>query len=100
MAADPVVELGVVRNPSPRVHAILALVLLMIATVLAIYKPFGVMPYGLQGQGERRVVQHIQRKDVNRVGTSRWVYLLGSVIIALVLLFIAAHLAGGRFAGH
>jgi hypothetical protein len=41
VAADPVVELGLVRNPSPVVHAILALTLLLIATLLGIYKPFG-----------------------------------------------------------
>jgi hypothetical protein len=35
----------VVRNPSPVVRAVLALVLLSLATVLGIYKPFG-MPYG------------------------------------------------------
>jgi hypothetical protein len=46
VAADPVVALGVVRNPSPVVHATLALVLLLAATVLAIYKPFGMTPYG------------------------------------------------------
>src|ERR671919_2120045 len=46
VAADPVVELGLVRNPSPMLHAILALVLLISATVLAIYKPFGMTPYG------------------------------------------------------
>jgi hypothetical protein len=100
VAADPVVELGFVRNPSPMVHAILALFLLTIATVLAIYKPFGMTPYGLQRQGGRQMFQRIQREDVNHVGTSRWVYLLWSVIIVIVLLFIAAHLAGGRFAGH
>src|SRR5687767_15852264 len=46
VAADPVAELALVRNPSPLVHAILALVLLVVATVLAIYKPFGMTPYG------------------------------------------------------
>src|SRR5918996_5701216 len=50
VAADPVVELGLVRNPSPLLHAILALVLLISATVLAIYKPFGMTPYGTRQQ--------------------------------------------------
>jgi hypothetical protein len=44
-AADPVVQLGLVRNPSPVVHAVLAPILLLIATWLAVYKPFGVTPY-------------------------------------------------------
>jgi len=45
-AADPAITLGLVRNPSPLVHAILALILLLAATVLAIYKPFGMTAYG------------------------------------------------------
>jgi hypothetical protein len=45
-AADPVIELELVRNPSPLVHAILALLLLLVATALAIYKPFGMTTYG------------------------------------------------------
>jgi hypothetical protein len=45
VAADPVMELGLVRNPSPVVHAILAFVLLVIATVLGVYKPFGATVY-------------------------------------------------------
>src|SRR5918992_5354996 len=34
LAADPIVDLGLVRDPSPLLHAILALVLLIAATVL------------------------------------------------------------------
>jgi hypothetical protein len=45
-AADPVIELELVRNPSPLVHAILALFLLLVATALSIYKPFGMTTYG------------------------------------------------------
>ena len=45
-AADPVVALAMVRNPSPLLHATVALVLLLMATVLGIYKPFGMTPYG------------------------------------------------------
>jgi uncharacterized membrane protein len=45
-AADPAAELHAVRNPSPLVHAVLALVILLVATVLAIYKPQAVTPYG------------------------------------------------------
>jgi hypothetical protein len=38
------------RNPSPVLHACAALLLLLVATVLAIYKPTGVTPYGLRKQ--------------------------------------------------
>jgi hypothetical protein len=54
LAADPFVDLARVRNPSPMVHAILALVLLLAATVLAIYKPFGMTAYGRRTQPQRR----------------------------------------------
>lgn len=50
VAGDPVVELALVRNPSPLVHAILALILLLVATALAIYKPFGLTLYGQRSQ--------------------------------------------------
>ena len=55
IAADPIVALRLVRNPSPLVHAVLALVLLLIAVWLAVYKPFGVTPFGgrANSEGER-----------------------------------------------
>lgn len=40
-AADPATGLDGVRNPSPLVHAVLALVLLLVATVLGVVKPRG-----------------------------------------------------------
>jgi hypothetical protein len=46
VAADPMAEVSAVRNASPVVHAILALMLLLAATVLAVYKPWGLTPYG------------------------------------------------------
>src|SRR5262245_51730877 len=80
IAADPVAELGLVRNPSPLLHAILALVLLMAATVLAIYKPFGLTPYGTHQQGrdrlarQRAVATPVQESTGGR--TRRWEYIL------------------------
>jgi len=56
-AADPNVDLGVVRNASPRLHAVLALVLLLVATVLGVYKPRGVTPYGRRKQQQRAALQ-------------------------------------------
>lgn len=41
VAADPVVDPSLVRNASPMIHAILALALLLVATVLGVYKPLG-----------------------------------------------------------
>jgi DMSO/TMAO reductase YedYZ heme-binding membrane subunit len=46
VAADPSADLDEVRNASPVLHAALALVLLLVATTLAVYKPRGITPYG------------------------------------------------------
>jgi hypothetical protein len=54
VAADPGADLALVRNPSPTVHAVLALLVLLVATVLAVYKPRGVTPYGRRKQREQR----------------------------------------------
>ena len=55
VAADPSAELSAVRNGSPVLHGALALVLLLAATVLAVYKPRGVTPYGRRKQHGRRI---------------------------------------------
>jgi hypothetical protein len=55
VAADPRAELDIVRNPSPVLHSVLALLVLLVATVLAIYKPRGLTPYGWRKQrGQQR----------------------------------------------
>jgi len=56
VAADPSADLGVVRNASPRLHAALALLVLLVATVLAVYKPRGMTRYGWRKQHEQRTV--------------------------------------------
>ena len=55
-AVDLAQAIDGVRNPSPLVHSVLALLILLVATVLAIYKPQGVTPYGRRRQlRDRRV---------------------------------------------
>ncbi|WP_084965414.1 DUF2269 domain-containing protein [Thermoactinospora rubra] len=54
VAADPASDLGAVRNPSPGLHAVLALLLLLAATVLAVYKPKGLTGYGRLRRGNIR----------------------------------------------
>jgi hypothetical protein len=56
VAADPGVDLGLVRNASPVLHAALALVVLLVATILAVYKPRGLTPYGWRKQQEKRMM--------------------------------------------
>ena len=53
VAADPRTDLGMVRNASPRFHAVLALLVLLLATVLAVYKPGGMTRYGQRKQRRR-----------------------------------------------
>jgi hypothetical protein len=55
-AADPSVDLDEVRSVSPTLHASLALVLLLVATVLAVFKPRGMTRYGQRRQREQRMV--------------------------------------------
>jgi len=56
VAADPSADLGNVRNVSPLLHAALALLLLLAATTLAVYKPRGMTRYGRHKQHEQRAV--------------------------------------------
>jgi hypothetical protein len=57
-AADASVALPLIRNPSPVIHSVLALLVLLVATVLAIYKPRGLTAYGVRKQrAERAALQ-------------------------------------------
>ncbi|MFF8395496.1 hypothetical protein [Streptomyces sp. NPDC016172] len=53
-AANPEAELSSVRDFSPVLHSVLALVVLLLAMVLAVYKPRGVTPFGQRKQGAQR----------------------------------------------
>ena len=101
VAADPVVDLEVVRNASPIVHAILALVLLVSATVLGVYKPFGTTAYGERRlQEQRRPVSALVPASAGTVraldadSTPAWIYAVGVVALALALLVVILHLTG------
>jgi hypothetical protein len=49
-------DLSGLRSPSPVLHASAALLLLVVATTLAVYKPRGLTPYGRRKQQEQRAV--------------------------------------------
>ncbi len=49
-------DLGLLRTPSVVIHSVLALLVLLVATTLAVYKPRGLTPYGLCKQREQRTV--------------------------------------------
>lgn len=50
VAADSSADLSVVRNASPVVHAALALIILLVAAILSVYKPRGLTRYGRRKQ--------------------------------------------------
>lgn len=99
VAADPVLELAAVRNASPIVHASLASILLLAATVLGVYKPFG-----MTACGRRKAEQQRQAVSSTLAGpsaafidagrTPAWIYAAGVVAIALALLAVILYLTG------
>jgi hypothetical protein len=102
LAADPVMDLAAVRNASPIVHAVLALVLLFGATVLGVYKPFGMTAYGIRrGNEQRRLVSSSGGSAVGvDARTPTWIYLAGAIAIAFPLLVIISHLMGASPSHH
>ena len=95
VAADPVMDLAVVRNASPIVHAILALVLLLTATVLGVYKPFGMTDFG-----KRKLANAGTAAVLDAGSTPVWIYVAGAVAIGLALLVVILHLTGANLAHH
>src|SRR5688500_1132202 len=53
VAADPNSDLGTVRTPSPALHAGAALLLLLVATALSVYKPRGITRFGRRPRREQ-----------------------------------------------
>ena len=102
VAADPVVELELVRNPSPLTHAILAVILLIAATVLAIYKPFGMTPYGMRKQTTAKTgrTEPTAHNEVRTARTYQWRYVFLLLALAALVLIIVSHLLGSATQRH
>lgn len=94
IAADPVVNLDAIRNASPVLHASVALVLLLIATALGVYKPLGLTAYG------RRVVFPADAPLPSSDRRASWAPYLVVGVVALFLLLIVLHVLGGGAHGH
>jgi hypothetical protein len=101
VAADPMMDVAVVRNASPIVHAILAAILLLAATVLGIYKPFGMIDHGRRTLEDRR--RSVTAPTVANTGTVPvsgggrtpvWIYVAAAVAAVLALLAVIPHLTG------
>ena len=81
-----------------------ALLVLLVATTLSVYKPWGMTPYGRRKQHERRKVSQadlLSYPDTSvgpahgsTTSAPRWVYVVGIHAIGLVLLFVVLHLTG------
>jgi len=89
-------------------HAVGGLLVLLTATTLSIYRPWGMTPYGRRKQQERRnassapvLLERPLAAPTSSGGSngsfpSRWVKVVGvHVVIVLVLLVVAQHVAGG-----
>lgn len=94
VAADPIVNMETVRNASPVLHASIALVLLLIATALGVYKPLGLTAYG------RRVILPGNTAVATSDRTPSWAPYLVIGVIAFFLLLIVFHVLGGGAHGH
>jgi hypothetical protein len=89
LAADPLADLSDVRNPSPVVHAILALILLVGATVLGVYKPFGMIFYGRANQGTPLL--GVLETAAGGTVWARSGYVASWVVVGIVLLLALVH---------
>jgi hypothetical protein len=92
------------------VHAAGGLLVLLAATTLSVYKPWGMTPYGRRKQHERRKVSQVDLLSYpdssvgsgqgSTISTPRWVYVVGIHAIGLALLFVVLHLAGVGLPAH
>jgi hypothetical protein len=86
------------------VHAAGGMLVLLAATTLSVYRPWGMTSYGRRKQHERRTVSqadllfypdtNVAPDQGSTTSTPRWVYVVGIHAIGLALLFVVLHLAG------
>jgi hypothetical protein len=96
LAANRTLSIGELRslNRSPALHSGGGLVVLLVTTILAVYKPWGMTRYGRRKQGTVG-----QPRPGASTSTPWGLYLLLGTI-GLVLLFLILHLIGGGPRGH
>ena len=95
LAGNPALPLGELRNleQSPVLHSGGGLLVLLAATVLAVYKPWGMTAYG-------RRKQQSGAAPGSNWKTISWSQVLLLGVISLVLLLLVLHLIGGGLRNH
>lgn len=90
------------------VHAAGGLLLLIVATTLSVYKPWGLTPYGrrktsrtdrLSGLRSKAHIAAAPAAD-HAHGNPRWVNVVALHAVVLAVLFVIVHIAGGGLRGH
>ncbi|HEU4340776.1 MAG TPA: hypothetical protein VFU31_04335 [Candidatus Binatia bacterium] len=80
------------------VHAAGGLLVLLAATTLSVYKPWGMTPYGRRTLSQANLRSYPDTRPRPDHGSTtiapRWVYVVGIHAIGLALLFVVLHLAG------
>jgi uncharacterized membrane protein len=96
LAADPALSTEELRNlkQSPVLHSGGGLLVLLVTTFLAVYKPWGLTRYG------RRRLNLSTDSDSGLNPASRWKQYLLLATLGLVLLLLIVHLIGGGPRGH
>jgi hypothetical protein len=96
LAADPTVSMQGLRtlNQSPVLHSGGGLRAILLAIILAVYKPWGLTPYG------RRKRERGGVRDSGSTARRPWKLYLLLGTISLVLLFLIMHLINGGPRGH
>jgi hypothetical protein len=96
LAADPTLSMYELRNlkQSPVLHSGGGLLAIFVATILAVYKPWGMTRYG-RGKRDTGVTP-----DYGSTTNTPWGLYLLLGTIGLILLFLILHLAGGGPRGH
>jgi hypothetical protein len=82
------------------IHAAGGSLLLLIATVLSIYKPWGLTPYGRGLSSPPVPPQSLATPNPAAPSNTRWPLYVLLAIIALVVLLIVQHLSGGGMRHH
>jgi hypothetical protein len=96
LAADATLSMHGLRNlsQSPVLHSGGGLLAILLATILAVYKPWGMTPYG------RRKRDTGVAADYASTASTPWGLYLQLGTVSLVLLFLVLHLIGGGPRGH